>query len=138
AQDAKKILDLEKEYDAIAAERNGEELDLFSDPRRNELVHRQDFLSSPPDILISNYAMLNVMLMREHEEEIFEQTKEWLAADPSAVFTLVIDELHTFRGTAGTEVALLLRRFLDRLGLAPDSPQLRIIAASASLEADAS
>ena len=138
AQDAKKIRELEEEFDAIAAERDGEELDLFSDPRRNELVHRQDFLSSPPDILISNYAMLNVMLMREHEEEMFEQTKAWLAGDPSAVFTLVIDELHTFRGTAGTEVALLLRRFLDRLGLAPDSPQLRIIAASASLEADES
>ena len=52
AQDAKKILELEEEFDAIAAERDGEELDLFSDPRRNELVHRQDFLSSPPDILI--------------------------------------------------------------------------------------
>lgn len=136
AQDAKKILELEEEFDAIAAERDGEELDLFSDPRRNELVHRQDFLSSPPDILISNYAMLNVMLMREHEEEMFERTRDWLLTDPSAVFTLVIDELHTFRGTAGTEVALLLRRFLNRLGLSPDSPQLRIIAASASLEAD--
>lgn len=136
AQDAKSILDLERDFDAVAAERQGEELDLFSDPRRNELVHRQDFLSAPPDILISNYAMLNVMLMREHEEEMFERTRDWLASDPSAVFTLVIDELHTFRGTAGTEVALLLRRFLDRLGLSPDSPQLRIIAASASLEAD--
>ncbi|MEO2096608.1 MAG: DEAD/DEAH box helicase [Brachybacterium sp.] len=135
AQDAKKIRELEKEFDAIAAERDGEELDLFSDPRRNELVHRQDFLASPPDILISNYAMLNVMLMREHEEDMFEQTKAWLSEDPAAVFTLVIDELHTFRGTAGTEVALLLRRFLNRLGLTPDSPQLRIIAASASLEA---
>lgn len=136
AQDAEKIRELEQEYDLVAAERPGEELDLFSDPRRNELVHRQDFLAAPPDLLISNYAMLNVMLMREHEEEMFERTATWLREEPGAVFTLVVDELHTFRGTAGTEVALLLRRFLDRIGLRPDSPQLRIIAASASLEAD--
>lgn len=136
AKDAAKIRELEEEFDAVSAERTGKELDLFSDPRRNELVHRQDFVSAPPDILISNYAMLNVMLMREHEEALFEQTRNWLRHTPDAVFTLVIDELHTFRGTAGTEVGLLLRRFLERLGLRPDSSQLRIIAASASLDAD--
>lgn len=136
AKDADKIRELEQEFDAVAAENTGRELDLFSDPRRNELVHRHDFIDAPPDILISNYAMLNVMLMREHEEEMFESTRKWLRDDPSAVFTLVIDELHTFRGTAGTEVGLLLRRFLERLGLRPDSSQLRIIAASASLEAN--
>jgi len=45
-----------------------------------------------------------------------------------------VDELHTYRGTPGTEVAYLLRALLDRLGLAPDSDQLRIISSSASLE----
>lgn len=136
AKDADKIRELEEEFDAVAAENAGSELDLFSDPRRNELVHRHDFIAAPPDILISNYAMLNVMLMREHEEEMFARTRDWLHDDPHAVFTLVIDELHTFRGTAGTEVGLLLRRFLERLGLRPDSSQLRIIAASASLDAN--
>lgn len=134
--DAAQIRAMEADYDAISAEISGDQLDLFSDPRRNELVHRLDFVESPPDILISNYAMLNVMLMREHEERMFAQTRQWLQGNDDAVFTLVIDELHTFRGTAGTEVGLLLRRFLDRIGLRPDSPQLRIIAASASLEAD--
>ena len=47
---------------------------------------------------------------------------------------LVVDELHTYRGTPGTEVAYLLRVLLDRLNLNPDSEQLRIIASSASLE----
>ncbi len=50
------------------------------------------------------------------------------------MFHLVVDELHTYRGTPGTEVAYLLRVLLDRLGLNPDSEQLRIIASSASLE----
>ncbi|MCT1774483.1 DEAD/DEAH box helicase [Brachybacterium sp. p3-SID957] len=134
--DADQIRAMVEDFDAVAKENDGDVLDLFSDPRRNELVHRLDFVLSPPDILISNYAMLNVMLMREHEERMFEQTREWLAGGDDAVFTLVIDELHTFRGTAGTEVGLLLRRFLDRIGLRPDSPKLRIIAASASLGAD--
>ena len=58
----------------------------------------------------------------------------WLANDPGHVFHLVVDELHTYRGTPGTEVAYLLRVLLDRLGLSPDSDQLRIIASSASLE----
>src|SRR5439155_6587201 len=46
----------------------------------------------------------------------------------------VVDELHTYRGTPGTEVGYLLRALLHRLGLSPDSPQLRIIATSASIE----
>ena len=54
--------------------------------------------------------------------------------DPANVFHLVIDELHTYRGTAGTEVAYLLRVLLDRLGLRPDSNQVQFLATSASLE----
>ena len=58
-------------------------------------------------------------------------------ADQSRLFHLVVDELHTYRGTPGTEVAYLIRVLLDRLGLTPDSSQLRIIASSASLTSDA-
>lgn len=144
--DALEIAELVEHFDAVAAHAAKQEgrqgarapvdLAMFADPRRNELVHRKDFIASPPDILISNYAMLNVMLMRSHENPMFDRTRTWLRQDPEAVFTLVVDELHTFRGTAGTEIGLLLRRFLDRLGLSPTSPQLRIIAASASLEAN--
>ena len=48
-------------------------------------------------------------------------------------FFLVIDELHSYRGTPGTEVGYLLRAFLHRIGLDPESPQLRIISTSASV-----
>jgi DEAD/DEAH box helicase domain-containing protein len=89
---------------------------------------------APPDILITNYSMLNIMLMRAIEGTIFDQTRTWLQGSPDRVFHLVVDELHTYRGTPGTEVAYLLRALLDRLGLPPDSNQLRIIASSASLE----
>ena len=100
----------------------------------SEMWSRWDMQESPPDILVTNYSMLNIMLMRAVESPIFDQTRAWLEADPSHVFHLIVDELHTYRGTAGTEVAYLLRAMFDRLGLVPDSDQLRIIASSASLD----
>ena len=99
-----------------------------------EMWSRWDMQDTPPDILITNYSMLNIMLMREIESSIFDQTRSWLSESPQHVFHLVVDELHTYRGTPGTEVAYLLRALLDRLGLAPSSDQLRIISSSASLE----
>lgn len=102
-----------------------------------EMWSRWDMQDSPPDILITNYSMLNIMLMREYEEQIFEKTSEWLNSDPQNTFCLVVDELHSYRGTPGTEVAYILRLFLDRIGLDPQSDQLRILATTASLEHDA-
>ncbi len=99
---------------------------------------RWDMQDHPPDILITNYSMMNIMLMRSMETPIFDVTRQWLEADRSRVFHLVVDELHTYRGTPGTEVAYLIRVLLDRLGLTPDSDQLRIIASSASLTDDPS
>lgn len=99
-----------------------------------EMWSRWDMQDYPPDILITNYSMLNIMLMRSIETNIFEQTRTWLAESLDSVFYLVVDELHTYRGTPGTEVAYLIRALLDRLGLAPNSDQLRIISSSASLE----
>ena len=102
-----------------------------------EMWSRQDMQDHAPDILITNYSMLNIMLMRSVETSIFDQTRQWLDADPANVFHLVVDELHTYRGTPGTEVAYLIRVLLDRLGLTPDSNQLRVIASSASISDDA-
>jgi len=102
-----------------------------------EMWSRWDMQETPPDILITNYSMLNIMLMRGVEAPIFDATRSWLQLDSRNVFHLVVDELHTYRGTPGTEVAYLLRVLLDRLGLHPDHDQLRIIASSASLQDDA-
>ena len=99
-----------------------------------EMWDRFSMQANPPDIFITNYSMLNIMLMRETENNIFESTKKWLKEDPSHVFHLVIDELHTYRGTAGTEVAYLIRQLLDRLELTPNSKQVQFLASSASLE----
>lgn len=97
---------------------------------------RWDMQEHPPDVLITNYQMLNVMLMRSIEAGIFDKTKAWLESSEDHCFFLVVDELHTYRGTPGTEVAYLLRLLLERLGLTLDSPKLRIIATTASLDDD--
>ncbi|OPG04675.1 hypothetical protein B1R27_24300 [Streptomyces sp. GKU 895] len=100
-----------------------------------EMRCRWDMILSPPDIMITNYSMLNVMLMRSRESGIFDKTRRWLDEVPDARFTLVVDELHMYRGTAGTEIAFLLRNLRHRLGLDDKPEKFRILAASASLEA---
>lgn len=108
----------------------------FSDPYGGELVTRWDMAVEPPDILVTNYSMLNAMLMRDLEEPIFESTRRWLEASRDHVFTLVVDELHLYRGSSGAEVGMVVRNLTSRLGLDYSSPQLRIIATSASLPGD--
>lgn len=109
---------------------------FFSSVDGSEMRCRWDMQDAPPDILISNFSMLSIMLMRGIDSPIFQKTKEWLDKDPDAVFNLVFDELHLYRGTAGTEIAYLVRLLLQRLGLSPDSPQLRILCSSASLDSN--
>lgn len=126
---------LVREFDKV--ERLDDDLTSFlTDPRQGEMVTRWDMISTPPDVLITNYSMLNVMLVRQAEQPIFETTRAWLAGDESRTLTLVVDELHLYRGTQGSEVSMILRNLVDRLGLEPDSPQLRIIGTSASLDQD--
>ncbi|WP_062516823.1 DEAD/DEAH box helicase [Demequina gelatinilytica] len=144
AEVAKELRDLAHDYATVlnAAQTQGDapaggaklEPAEFSDPATGEMMTRWDMIDSPPDVLVTNYSMLNTMMMRAFEEPIFAATQEWIKADPSHVFTLVVDELHLYRGTQGSEVALIIRQLLSRLGLEADSPQLRIIATSASLD----
>jgi len=136
AEIAAEMRALKAEFSGLASENLTEkDLSLFSNPAQHEMLVRWDIVENPPDILVTNYSMLNAVLLREFEEPIFAKTREWLR-DPTHVFTLAVDELHSYRGSSGSEVALVLRRLLDRLGLTPESPQLRIVAASASLSAD--
>lgn len=100
-----------------------------------EMRSRWDMQTHPPDILITNYSMLNIMMLRPRDSHFFEATRQWLEEDTSHVFTLVVDELHMYRGTQGTEVSYLIRNLLNRLGLQNRPEQVRFMAASASLEA---
>lgn len=101
-------------------------------PGDPELVTRHEVQEAPPDILITNYSMLEYMLMRPLERPIFDKTQEWLRENPNERFLLVIDEAHLYRGAAGAEVALLIRRLRMRLGIPPE--RLQVICTSASFK----
>jgi ATP-dependent helicase YprA (DUF1998 family) len=83
------------------------------DPQRNvspeamlglgELAFRSEMQAAPPDILITNFTMLEYILLRGDDQQLFSA--------PDLFQFLVMDEVHTYTGTQGMEVALLLRRF---------------------------
>jgi ATP-dependent helicase YprA (DUF1998 family) len=100
-----------------------------------ELMLRHEVQTSPPDVLVTNYSMLEYMLMRPLERGIFDATKKWLAANPSENFILVVDEAHLYRGAQGTEVAMLIRRLRTRLGLPAE--RMQVICTSASFTSPA-
>ena len=102
---------------------------LSEDP---ELLTRHEVHQAPPDVLVTNYSMLEYMLMRPLERPIFDQTSAWLDENPDETLLLVLDEAHLYRGAAGAEVALLVRRLRTRLGIAPE--RLRVICTSASFQ----
>ncbi|ACV78352.1 DEAD/DEAH box helicase [Nakamurella multipartita] len=133
---AKGMRDLVRQNLLLAELADPDLISQFPDPTAGELVTRWDMIATPPDLLVTNYSMLNVMLMRDVEEPIFEATREWLTASKAHVFTLVVDELHLYRGSTGAEVGMVVRNLASRLGLDSESDQLRIIATSASIPGD--
>lgn len=72
------------------------------------MLSRQEMVASPPDILLTNYVMLDYMLTRKRETELFEQSADSLAF-------LVVDEIHTYSGTNAAHLMHLLRRLHARL-----------------------
>lgn len=99
-------------------------------PDDAELLTRHEVQTAPPDLLVTNYSMLEYMLMRPIERSIFDATRAWLADNPDEKFLIVLDEAHLYRGAAGAEVGLLIRRLRDRLGVPPE--RFQVICATAS------
>ena len=95
-----------------------------------ELFLRHEAQEGVPDLLVTNYSMLEYMLLRPIEREIFRSTADYYRANPSERLMLVLDEAHLYRGAQGTEVAMLIRRLRNRLGLPLE--QLQIFCSSAS------
>lgn len=68
---------------------------------------RTRIIATPPDILLTNYVMLELILTRPREKKLIASAK--------GLKFLVLDELHTYRGRQGADVALLLRRVRELL-----------------------
>ncbi|MCM1048258.1 MAG: DEAD/DEAH box helicase [Clostridiales bacterium] len=105
-----------------------------TDGRDAELMTRFEMQMYTPDILITNYSMLEYMLMRQEEQGIWKDTKKWLDSSRDNKLLFIIDEAHMYRGASGGEVALLIRRFLHKLGV--DRSRLQFILTSASIPQD--
>jgi hypothetical protein len=86
----------------------------------NRLNHREDIRLRKPQILITNFSMLEYLLERPIDSPIF---------DEASLKFLVLDEAHAYRGVQATEIAFLIRRLKDRLGI----ERLTCIATSATL-----
>lgn len=100
-------------------------------PSDRELLTRHEMQLNCPDILVTNYSMLEYMLLRPIERPLFKQTRDWLQSSPENALLLVLDEAHMYRGTGGAEVAFLIRRLQARLGIPRE--RLRCVITSASL-----
>lgn len=95
-----------------------------------ELITRFEMQQFCPDILITNYSMLEYMLLRPRERKIWDDTREWLASCKENKLLFVIDEAHMYRGSSGGEVALLIRRLFHKLGISRDRVQFILTTAS--------
>ena len=71
-----------------------------------QIFTREELQNNPPDILITNYSMLQRIMVNQKDQPLFENNK---------IKFLVLDEIHAYGGAKGVDVALLLRRFKRRL-----------------------
>ncbi len=99
-------------------------------PDDAELLTRFEMQSHVPDILVTNYSMLQYMLIRSVEGGIWSATKRWLKQNPDEKMLVIIDEAHMYKGAAGGEVALLLRRLMHKVGVGPERIQFILTSAS--------
>lgn len=97
----------------------------------NELISREAMRATPPNILLTNYSMLEYMLLRPKDAPFFSEGfgRTWRH--------IAIDEAHMYSGALGTEIAYLLRRLKARIGAGSEgSPRLHCYATSATMGSD--
>ncbi|MFT6773003.1 MAG: DEAD/DEAH box helicase domain-containing protein, partial [Paracoccaceae bacterium] len=94
-----------------------------------DVITRRDAMwHAPPDILLTNYKMLDYLLLRGRDREL------WSRNTAETLRFLVVDEIHTFDGAQGADLAMLIRRLKARLGTPPE--HLACVGSSATLGAD--
>ena len=95
-------------------------------PKENELISREQMLQTPPHILLTNYAMLEYLMIRPKEMPLFEgkYALNWKF--------IVLDEAHIYNGSTGIEVSMLLRRLKSCL----PKKDIQYILTSATLGSD--
>jgi len=102
-----------------------------AEPLPNERICRDDMREHPPHILLTNYAMLEYLLLRPDDNVFFsgEHAKFWKY--------IVIDEAHIYSGAKGLEISMLLRRLKDQIVQSHEG-KITCIATSATLGSESS
>ncbi|HZJ98744.1 MAG TPA: DEAD/DEAH box helicase, partial [Tissierellaceae bacterium] len=92
----------------------------------NELLSRDEMRDTPPNILLTNYAMLEYLLLRPDDNAFFDglYSQSWKY--------IVLDEAHVYSGSLGSEISYLLARLKDRV-VDGEKGKLQFIATSATL-----
>ncbi|MFX0204594.1 MAG: DEAD/DEAH box helicase, partial [Candidatus Hodarchaeota archaeon] len=96
---------------------------IRGDAPDEEVLSRTEIRTSPPNLLLTNYVMLELMLVRREDRPIFKHQN---------LKFLVMDEVHAYRGSQGAEVAGLLRRVREHTGTV-DKSKLVCIGTSATV-----
>lgn len=101
--------------------------DLAARRLPGELLFRAEMRASPPNILLTNYSMLEYLLLRPDDSPLFDDGggENWTY--------LILDEAHQYRGSRGIEMGMLLRRLKRRLREGGREEPFRCIATSATL-----
>lgn len=115
----------EAPQDQERAEREGQQV-RPEDAPAGERYYRKEMLDRPPNILLTNHTMLELLLTRKAERAALFHS--------APLRFVVIDEVHTFQGIPGTEVACLLRRLKQHVGV--DRGRLICVGTSATLQSE--
>ena len=88
----------------------------------NYMRSREEIRKNPPHILITNYSMMEYMMLRHADIKIFNGEK---------LQAIVLDEAHLYSGDLGNDINMLIRRVLARFG--KDHEEVRFYATSATI-----
>ena len=95
------------------------------EPFDSEIISREEIHNNPPDILMTNYVMLDLIITRFEDQKIFPESHK------GVLKFLVLDEIHTYSGKKGADVACLIRRIKE---LTESFDKLRCIGTSATVQ----
>ncbi len=92
-----------------------------------ELVFREEMRNAPPNILLTNFSMLEYLLLRPYDSPLFqgESARNWTF--------IVLDEVHQYRGSIGIEMSMLIRRLKRRIQEGGRTGPFRCVGTSATL-----
>ena len=132
----RKLRDESSSFEPTFGQYNGQTPRDRRDGRRNaaaraeerlpgERVFRKEMQDKPPHILLTNYSMLEYLLIRPEDSPLFDDGARWQF--------IVLDEAHQYRGARGMEMGMLIRRLKQRLRDRGRREPFRCIATSATI-----